>query len=246
MGSVAEFIRAARGRRTSLQGEVAYIRAFDLAYDMKRQRVPRLLGQTVQDYAVGPSKPGPKQGFFYRPQMVVLPPTIYPGSLGPLEVSMTVKIFNVGAVSIRVRTPFEASSLAELVGYYGLSLTDRSMEAEVIQVAEQVRRELEPHLVRPVPALGAGEDYTVFCLYQLPATEREHRSAEAWLRENRRAVAALLTQEQDASRLSDQEAAESTDRCHLLHQDWLNLWMVILETTIVLLFVIDVLLVLMG
>jgi len=50
---------------TSLKGEVVYIRAFDLAYDMRRQRIPSILGQPVQGYSVGPSKPAPKQGFFY-------------------------------------------------------------------------------------------------------------------------------------------------------------------------------------
>jgi hypothetical protein len=203
----------ARMPPTSLKGEVIYIRAFDLAYDMKRQRLPRILGQPVQDYVVGPSKPAPKHGFFYRPQMVTLPSKMYETSVGPLEVSMTVKIFSVGAASIQVRMTFEVSSLQELVKYYDLSLAGRSMEAEIVAVAEQVRQELEPYLVRPVPALDAGEDYTVFCIYQLPPAEdaRSHR-AEDWLMQNRRAVAALLTQEQDAARLSDQEAVESTER----------------------------------
>jgi hypothetical protein len=68
-------------------------------------------------------------------------------------------------------------------------------------------------MVRPVASRGEGEDYTVFCLYQLPAeTDRRNPPAEQWLMDNRRAIAALLTQESDASRLSDQEAAESTER----------------------------------
>ena len=117
MESATESIHAvqAEGSSVKLKGEVVYIRAFDLAYDMKRQRIPQILGQTVQDYLVGPSKPGPKPGFFYRPHMVTLPPRMYQSSVGPLEVSMTVKIYNVGAVSIQVRTPFEVSSVEELV-----------------------------------------------------------------------------------------------------------------------------------
>lgn len=199
--------------QAALKGEVIYIRAFDLAYDMQRQRIPCILGQTVREYAVGPSKPAPKQGFFYRPQMVALPSKTYETSVGPLKVSLTIKVFSVGAVSIQVRVPFELSCLEELVRYYGLSLAGRSIEAEIASVAEQVRLELEPYLVRPVPALDAGEDYTVFCIYQLPpAEEARSRRTEDWLMEHRRAVAALLTQEQDAAKLSDQEAVESTER----------------------------------
>jgi len=213
MGSSRETVEKAGSQQAVLVGEVVYIRAFDLAYDMKRQRVPELLGQKVQDYLVGPSKPGPKPGFFYRPQMVALPPRRYESSVGPLEVSISVKLYNVGAASIQVRTPFEVSSLQELVKYYGLSLADNSIEAEVLQLAEQVRRELEPYLVRPAPALEWGEDYTVFCIHLLPTRQaNDSRRAEDWLMENRRAVAALLTQEGDPTRLSNQEAAESTER----------------------------------
>jgi hypothetical protein len=200
-------------QQATLTGEVVYIRAFDLAYDMRRQRIAEILGQTVQEYHVGPSKPGPKTGFFYRPQMVSLPPRVYQSSVGPLEVSISVKIYNVGAVSIQVRTPFEVSSLEDLVKYYGLRLAGNSIEVEVVQLAERIRRELEPYLVRPVPVLEHGEDYTVFCIYQLPAGQADgSRRTEDWLKANRRAVAALLTQESDPQRLSEQEAAESTER----------------------------------
>lgn len=200
-------------RQASLKGEVIYIRAFDLAYDMKREQIPEILGQKTQQHLVGTSKPGPKNAFFYLPRKVTLPPRMYPTSVGPLEVSMTIKVFDVGAVSVQVRTPFEVSSLADLVKYYGLSLAGKSIEAEVVQIVERVRRELEPYLVRPVATLAEGEDYTVFCLYQLPSGTREGSPrTEDWLMDNRRAIAALLTQESDASRLSDQEAAESTER----------------------------------
>ena len=196
-----------------LRGEVVFIRAFDIAYDMRRQRIPLILGQDVQEYTVGSSKPGPKSGFFYRPQMVALPPKTYESSIGPLEVSMTIKVFNVGAISIQVRVPFETASIKELIRYYGLDLGGKDLEAEVDQVAEQVRRELEPYLVRPVQTLAAREDYTVFCIYELPQAERtpKYRS-EDWLMENRRAIAGLLTQERSGGRLSDQETAESTER----------------------------------
>ncbi len=213
MKAPGDSISRTRVSQALLKGEVIYIRAFDLAYDMRRQRIPQMLGQTAQDYLVGPSKPGPKQGFFYRPQMVMLPGKLYQSSRGPLEVSFTVKVFNVGAISIQVHAPFEVSSIEELVHYYGLNLIGTSMEAEVAQIAEQVRRELEPYLIRPVPAIGFGEDYTVFCIYQLPAAEPgTSLRTEDWLLKNQRAIAALLTQEKDAGRLSNQEAAESTER----------------------------------
>jgi len=35
---------------SELSGEVVYIHAFDLAYDMKRQRIARMLGQDMADW----------------------------------------------------------------------------------------------------------------------------------------------------------------------------------------------------
>src|SRR5437870_8246654 len=54
-------------------GEVVYIYAFDLAYEMTRQPVRELLGQPVAQFVVDASKRSPRHLFFYRPQMVRLP-----------------------------------------------------------------------------------------------------------------------------------------------------------------------------
>ena len=54
-------------------GEIVYIYAFDVAYDMKREPVKGLLGQPVQQVLIDSSKRAPRQHLFYRPQMVHLP-----------------------------------------------------------------------------------------------------------------------------------------------------------------------------
>ena len=48
-------------------GEVVYIYAFDVAYEMTRQPVRELLGQPVAQFVVDASKRSPRQLFFYRP-----------------------------------------------------------------------------------------------------------------------------------------------------------------------------------
>lgn len=204
---------AAGKREQVLRGEVVYIYAFDLAYDMHRQPIPTVLGRPVQEYLVGPSKPGPKRPFFYKPQLVTLAATPCQTSRGAVQVSEAVKLFNVGAISVQVRVPFEVEAIGDLVAYYDLKLNDRSIDAEVLAMVERVRREIEPYLIRPVEDLGSGEDYTIFCIHQVPMPEPTGAMrSEDWLRKNRRAVAGLLTQEPQAMRLSDQEAAESTEK----------------------------------
>ncbi len=45
-------------------GEVVYIYAFDVAYEMTRQPVRELLGQPVAQFVVDASKRSPRQLFF--------------------------------------------------------------------------------------------------------------------------------------------------------------------------------------
>jgi len=99
------------------------------------------------------------------------------------------------------------------VVYYDLQFNNGSLHDEVRRLAEEVRRELESHFIRPVAHLAEEEAYTVFCLESPLSTEEGVGvSAENWLRANRRSVAALLTQEPDIDHLSKQEADESTGR----------------------------------
>jgi hypothetical protein len=193
-------------------GEVAYIYAYDLAYDMKRQPVERILSQPAGDYSIEASKRSPRQMFFYRPQVADFPAQtrqLFDGRVVPVK--RTVKLFNIGAISIAVRVPFSVASIEELVAYHDLKFADGTLEQDIHELAEAVRHDLEPHCIRPVPAITQAEAYTVFCFTNIPQTsDSENYSAEQWLKANRRQVAALLTQEKDAANLSEQEMAKST------------------------------------
>jgi hypothetical protein len=194
-------------------GEVVYIYAFDVAYEMVRQPVSELLGQPVAQFVVDASKRSPKHLFFFRPQMVRLPPLERIGLGGPLRIERIVKLLPVGAISITVRVPFNVGSIEELVGFHDLQFSNGSLHEEVRRLAEEVRGELASYYVRPVPQLADEEAYTVFCLESPPAGPDAARlNAEQWWRTHRRAVASLLTQEPDIDHLSKQEADESTGR----------------------------------
>ena len=195
------------------KGEVVYIYAFDVAYEMVRQPVRELLGQPVAQFVVDASKRSPRHLFFYRPQMVRLPPLERIGPGGPLRVERIVKLLPVGALSITVRVPFEVERIEDLVGYHDLQFSNGSLHEEVRRLAEEVRAELNPYYVRPIPQLADEEAYTVFCIDSpLLSNDGTALNAEHWWRANRRAVASLLTQEPDVDHLSKQEADESTGR----------------------------------
>jgi hypothetical protein len=194
-------------------GEVVYIYAFDVAYEMVRKPVRELLGQPVAQFVVDASKRSPRHLFFYRPQMVRLPPLERIGPQGPVRVERVIKLLPVGAISITVRVPFEVRQPENLVVYHDLQFSNGSLHDEVRRLAEDVRRELASYYIRPVTQLAEEEAYTAFCIQSPLRTEDgAPLSAETWWRANRRGIASLLTQEPDVEHLSKQEADESTGR----------------------------------
>jgi hypothetical protein len=210
-----------QGRGLPYRGEVVYIYAYDIAYDIKNEPVEKILTQPTRDYLVGPSKRIPRQMFFYRPRIADFAPEKRVLRNGEsLEIRKSVKIFGVGAMTVQVRVPFEVERLEDLVGYHDLKFTQRGLEEEVAEFAESVRKDLAPYCVRPVPSLMQAEAYTVFCVAGLPGVEGQAHSslryegqgvrAEDWLTANKRRVAALLMQEENAESLSEQEVCEST------------------------------------
>src|SRR5258706_9319204 len=170
-------------------GEVVYIYAFDVAYEMTRQPVRELLGQPVAQFVVDSSKRSPRHLFFYRPQMVRLPPLERIGPLGPIRMDRVVKLLPVGAISITIRVPFEVKKIEDLVIYHDLQFSNGSLHEEVRRLAEEVRRELMSYFIRPVAHLAEEEAYTVFCIKSpLSTGEGVQVRAESWLPAYRRSL----------------------------------------------------------
>jgi hypothetical protein len=194
-------------------GEVVYIYAFDVAYDTARKPIHELLGQPVAQFVVDTSKRSPRQLFFYKPQMVRLPPLERIGPLGPVRLERVIKLLPVGAISISVRVPFTVNHVEELVAFHDLQFSNGSLHDEVHRLAQEVVAELRGHLIRPQPQLPEEEAYTVFCIAApVLNAQNEPANAEQWFQAHRRQIAALLTQEEELERLSKQEAEESTAR----------------------------------
>jgi hypothetical protein len=179
---------------------------------MRREPVRELLGQPVAQFQVDASKRSPRHLFFYRPQMVRLPPLERFGPRGIVRLERSVKLLPVGAISITVRVPFDVERIEDLVAFHDLRFNDGSwLYDEVRDLAEQVRRELRPYYVQPIDKLGDEEAYTVFCINCNEwSTDGVPPRAEDWLQHHRREIASLLTEERDSRILSDQEATESS------------------------------------
>ena len=198
---------------TRYNGEVVYIYAYDVAYQTSRQPVRELLGQPVAQFIVDASKRSPRQLFFYKPQMIRLPPMERIGPLGPVRVDRVVKLLPIGAISITVRVPFAVEHIEDLVAFHDLQFSNGTLYDEVQRLAQDIVADLKGYLVRPNPQLADEEAYTVFCVASPVVDETGGPiKAEQWFQTHRRQVAGLLTQEEAVERLSKQEAEESTAR----------------------------------
>jgi len=192
-----------------LTGEVVYLHAFDIAYDMNREAfhaLRELMGEAIATSAVEPIPRNPRLAMMQRPKVARFPVREQTGPQGPVPTRWAVKLLPVGAISISVRVPFRVAALADLVSYHQATLDGQLVHDAIHAFAERVRQALAAVCVRPYSRLHEEEGYTVFCLHP-PAGGPD---AEAWFRTHRRAIAALLTQELDVDRLSEQEVEEST------------------------------------
>lgn len=194
--------------------------AFDVAYDTARKPIRELLGQPVAQFAVDSSKRNPRQLFFYKPQMVRLPPLERIGPKGPVRVERVIKLLPVGAISITVRVPFAVNHVEDLVSYHDLQFSNGSLSDDVRCLAQEVVAELKAHFIRPQQQMPEEEAYTVFCI-AAPVLNPDGQpvKAENWFQTHRRQVASLLTQESESERLSKQESDESTARYLSYYED---------------------------
>lgn len=190
-------------------GRAVYIYAYDIAYEIKLEQVGFLLSKPLQEYAIGPSKRSPKYYFFYRPKFCRLTDEVCLLNGRSVHLQWDIKVFAIGGVSIEVSLPFEGVGLNDLVGYHDPIFDDKmSLEMKVRKQMELILAELRPMCVNPPETIGPSEAFTVFCLDRLT----DNQKAETWLKENRRAVAALLVEENDPEMLSEQEAQETVSR----------------------------------
>lgn len=216
MDAIPELPTAANPR---LKGEVVFLFAFDIAYEMHREPVREVLGQPVVQFSLDAGRRSPKHLLFHQPAVVQMPVRERPGPGGNVRVLTSIKLLSIGAISISVRVPFEVDRLEDLVAFHDLHLGDAPLHDEVRRLAEEVRKSLAPHIARPIDELANEEAYTVFCIHSPVLTEAgAPLRAEVWLENHRRSIAALLTQESGA-RLSRQEVLESTSRSLSYYED---------------------------
>ncbi|MGO8704517.1 MAG: hypothetical protein ACLQVA_11910 [Candidatus Brocadiia bacterium] len=195
-----------------MNAEIICLYAFDIAQEADLPRIEALVTGTAEQVQLGHLKDAPPGFPMQRPIAIRDEAMSADGPRGPLTLFASVKLFAVGAMSIKVRVPVACEQIAELRAYREMLFTEGSaLEQRVVGIARQVFDKVKPGLDTPVPELPPPERYTVFCIgVPFPAESGGDSDCEAWLREHEREVAALLVGEPEPSRLSRQEVHDTT------------------------------------
>ena len=191
-----------------LDAEIVYLYAYDIAKEADLAAIERMMRGMAERFDLGRIKDAPRDFPVFRPLAVQLNAMDVEGPNGALRLVPSVKLFSVGAMSVKVRVPVRVGTIADLAVYRDLRLADGAMLSDKAQeLGRQVFDRIRPHLDTPVRDLSLPEGYTVFCVASPIDGEED---AGEWLARNERHVAALLVGEADPACLSAQEVRDTT------------------------------------
>lgn len=184
-----------------MRGEVIYLYAFDVANEISTSRVREVLSEKPFPFEIRRDRTLPKDMPLYKPLAIEPPPL--PTRLLGSPVRLLIRIYDVGVVTVMMRSAFEVAAPADLMPFHNAQLENGAWPADVAdslctQVCEGIKDLLKGRSAFPAP-----EAYTVFCFTQLDGAT----DANLWLGEHRRAVAGLLS-ETPAGKLSEAQVTE--------------------------------------
>jgi hypothetical protein len=186
-----------------VKGEVVYLYAFDVANEIVTDRVQEILSEKPFPFEIRADRTLPKDMPLYKPLAIEPQRAV---ELGGKPVRLLVRVYDVGVVTVMMRVGFEASSLRELMPFHDAQLDDgRLFDTAALQLCADAYHNLKPFMVGASGLPQQPEAYTVFCFTDLDGAT----DANAWLAQQRRDVAGLLT-ETEPSKLSELQVAEVT------------------------------------
>ncbi|MFZ2654221.1 MAG: hypothetical protein WAX69_04850 [Victivallales bacterium] len=197
-----------------MNAEIIYMFAFDIAQEADLRKIEGLLRGSAELHKLGRLKDTPRHFPVYRPLSIQVEGVNIKGPSGQMQLAASVKIFAIGAMSLKLRVPVSIEKISDLLPYRNLQLNDETeMEQRVMETALKVFNSIKEGLDTPVAGLAPPEDFTVFCI-KAPVSDSiggdSDMDSESWLRKNARDVAGLLVGEADPSRLSSQEVEDVT------------------------------------
>jgi hypothetical protein len=203
-----------------MKGEVIYLYAFDVANEIITPRVQEILSEKPFPFEIRKDRTLPKDMPLYKP--LAIEPNPLKAQLYGVPVRLLIRIYDVGVVTVMMRTAFETKALSNLMHFHNPKLEDgTTLDKVAMSFCVKVCDSLKDSVVGRAEFPPQPEAYTVFCFTDLDGA----KDANLWLSERQPEVAGLLT-ETMAEKLSDSQVSEvlriqrSFEKTDLAVIDW--------------------------
>lgn len=192
-----------------MRGEVVYDFIYDLGARVNLERVQRVLDEVPAFPAISVQKAAPRYVELPRPLVARFDPQVLETTVGVLKVEATARIFDIGAVCLQFRIPFQEQGLPDLHKFLNFQVAlageKLSMHDYAARFYAPIREGLRGALVEPYNVQVEPEEYTVLAI-----TEAEYTPKELLKEPQLRArMAALLSNEPRADKLSSKEVEDN-------------------------------------
>lgn len=202
-----------------MRGEVVCYFIYDLGARVDLERVRSVLDEVPEFPATILQKAAPRYVELPRPLVAEFDPRVLETTIGPLKVTAQARVYDLGAVSLRFRIPFQEQGLADVHKYLNFQVAVDGEKLSLLDYAARffvpIRAGLEGALVEAYNVRIEPETYTVIAL-----TESEYTPKELMGEKQHRArVAALLSNEPRADKLSMKEVEDNLRFWYSYYED---------------------------
>jgi hypothetical protein len=185
-----------------VKGEVVYLYAFDVAYEIVTSRVKKILAEKPFPFTIRTEHTFPRDVPLYQP-LAIEPPALA-ARMGNRPVHLLIRVYSLGVVTVAFRVGFEAETLSDLFTFHRATLEDgRTLDEVARAICADVYKSLKDFMIRGTQP-SEPEAYTVFCLTEIEGAQ----DVNQWLRQQRRAAAGLLS-ETAPERISETQVREA-------------------------------------
>ena len=130
-----------------MKGEVVYLYAFDVAYEIVTSRVREILATKPFPFTIRTEHTFPRDVPLYQPLAIEPPPLAARMRNRPVRV--LIRVYSLGVVTIAFRVDFETQTLDALFAFHRTTLDDgRTLDEAARSICAEVYQNLRECLIR--------------------------------------------------------------------------------------------------
>lgn len=200
-----------------MKGEVVFYRIYDIGASVDLDEIRRTVDMPFLSGRLISERAAPRYARFAQPILVFLDERKVESNLGPVTMTITVKLYGVGALAVIFRTPFEVTALRDLRPFATLRIKgperEETLDDYSARLVRRVVEDLVPFLHEAYDVKVDPEPYTVYCVSVSETPVREIMDTR------RREVTALLANDPRPDAISDEEVADTWRNWFSYYQD---------------------------